>query len=229
MIPDKSEISPLQTEANGRRSRSSTFNLTHDSVANYNKGYAPGSWSQVAIDRVSPGGRVVGIDIIPAQPPRGVSTIQGNFLSPAIQAEVRAYVQDHNRGRPRQQNTGGAASVEQEQEVDELDLGYLEMERHSSLETSAEASKAEAAPVGNEGKAEDANRSRRERDKAAGRVVDVVISDMCAPWEQTSGFSQRSVTEPYRRMMNTSGNSFKDHVGSMVSFPGLIQNDVKTC
>ncbi|EKG21003.1 Ribosomal RNA methyltransferase RrmJ/FtsJ [Macrophomina phaseolina MS6] len=53
-------------------------------------GYAPGSWSQVAIDRTQPGGRVIGIDVIPAQPPRGVSTIQGNFLSEAVQAEVRA-------------------------------------------------------------------------------------------------------------------------------------------
>src|ERR1700761_7999956 len=44
-------------------------------------GYAPGSWSQVAISKTQPGGRVIGIDIIPSQPPRGVSTIQGDFLS----------------------------------------------------------------------------------------------------------------------------------------------------
>lgn len=47
-------------------------------------GYAPGSWSQVAIDRVGPDGVVVGIDLIPAQPPRGVTSIQGNFLSPQV-------------------------------------------------------------------------------------------------------------------------------------------------
>ena len=49
-----------------------------------------------------------------------------------------------------------------------------------------------------------------------GRVVDVVLSDMSEPWEQTSGFYIKSLTEPYIRMMNTSGVAFRDHVGSMV-------------
>ena len=47
-------------------------------------------------------------------------------------------------------------------------------------------------------------------------MVDVVLSDMCEPWEQTTGFWKRSLTEPYLRMMNTSGNNFRDHAGSMV-------------
>ncbi|GLA75828.1 2' O-ribose methyltransferase [Aspergillus tubingensis] len=63
-------------------------------------GYAPGSWSQVAVARTQPHGRVLGVDIIPAQPPKGVSTIQGNFLDPNIQAYVREFVRDANRGRP---------------------------------------------------------------------------------------------------------------------------------
>ena len=49
-----------------------------------------------------------------------------------------------------------------------------------------------------------------------GRMVDVVLSDMSAPWEQTTGFWKRSLSDPYIRMMNTSGISFKDHAGSMV-------------
>lgn len=49
------------------------------------------------------------------------------------------------------------------------------------------------------------------------RVVDVVLSDMSAPWEQTTGFWKRSLSNPYFRMMNTSGINFKDHAGSMVS------------
>ncbi|GFF28380.1 ribosomal RNA methyltransferase MRM2, mitochondrial [Aspergillus udagawae] len=64
-------------------------------------GYAPGSWSQVAATRTQPNGRVLGVDIIPAQPPRGVSTIQGNFLAPDIQAYVREFLRDPCRGRPR--------------------------------------------------------------------------------------------------------------------------------
>jgi 21S rRNA (uridine2791-2'-O)-methyltransferase len=50
------------------------------------------------------------------------------------------------------------------------------------------------------------------------RSVDVVLSDMSAPWHPTSGFWKRSLSDPYNRMMNTSGMSFRDHAGSMVSF-----------
>ncbi|KAJ4339864.1 hypothetical protein N0V85_009881, partial [Neurospora sp. IMI 360204] len=47
------------------------------------------------------------------------------------------------------------------------------------------------------------------------RLVDVVLSDMSEPWAQTSGFSIKTLSNPYSRMMNTSGISFKDHAGSM--------------
>jgi 21S rRNA (uridine2791-2'-O)-methyltransferase len=53
----------------------------------------------------------------------------------------------------------------------------------------------------------------------AQRTVDVVLSDMSAPWLQTTGFWKRSLSNPYRRMMNTSGVPFKDHAGSMVQLP----------
>ncbi|KAE8384342.1 2' O-ribose methyltransferase [Aspergillus alliaceus] len=62
-------------------------------------GYAPGSWSQVAVSRTQPNGRVLGVDIIPAQPPKGLSTIQGNFLDPNVQAYIRDFLQDPGRGR----------------------------------------------------------------------------------------------------------------------------------
>ena len=48
------------------------------------------------------------------------------------------------------------------------------------------------------------------------KTVDVVLSDMSAPWEQTSGFWKRSLSDPYYRMMNTTGIAFRDHAGSMV-------------
>ena len=47
--------------------------------------------------------------------------------------------------------------------------------------------------------------------------VDVVLSDMSEPWDLVEGHHKRTLSNPYRRMMNTSGNSFRDHVGSMVS------------
>ncbi|CCF40157.1 ribosomal RNA methyltransferase MRM2 [Colletotrichum higginsianum] len=38
---------------------------------------------------------------------------------------------------------------------------------------------------------------------------------MSAPWDQTSGFGVNSLSNPYHRMMNTSGVAFRDHAGSM--------------
>ena len=52
--------------------------------------------------------------------------------------------------------------------------------------------------------------------RECGRSVDVVLSDMSAPWGQTDGFWKRSISDPYHRMMNTSGVTFRDHAGSMV-------------
>ena len=51
-----------------------------------------------------------------------------------------------------------------------------------------------------------------------GKMVDVVLSDMSAPWEQTTGFWKKSLSSPYNRMMNTSGINFRDHAGSMVGY-----------
>ncbi|KAI9764388.1 MAG: 2' O-ribose methyltransferase [Candelina submexicana] len=171
-------------------------------------GYAPGSWSQVAVDRTSPNGRVLGIDIIPAQPPRGASSIQGNFLSPAVQAEVKTFLRDPARGRPRQQRLfsdndeeSGSLTVE---DLEERERGYIDLERRQDVKIKEEG---EGEHTG--------GMSKRTKEEEEGRVVDVVLSDMSAPWEQTTGFWKRSLSDPYFRMMNTSGMSFRDHAGSM--------------
>lgn len=44
---------------------------------------------------------------------------------------------------------------------------------------------------------------------------------MSAPWDQTSGFNVNSLSNPYYRLMNTSGMAFRDHAGSMVSRFGV--------
>ncbi|KAJ5988246.1 hypothetical protein N7481_003456 [Penicillium waksmanii] len=147
-------------------------------------GYAPGSWSQVAVNRTQPGGRVLGVDLIPAQPPKGVSTIQGNFLDPEIQAYILDFLRNPNRGRPR---PPGA--------IDEAGPSALETETDTDTER--------------DGTTTDPEKLAKER------TVDVVLSDMSAPWQQTTGFWKRSLSNPYNRMMNTSGNAFRDHAGSM--------------
>jgi 21S rRNA (uridine2791-2'-O)-methyltransferase len=102
-----------------------------------------------------------------------------------------------------------------ETELDEISRGYVDMERHAHLDTHEDGPLAEQA--GDKQEVPKRQISLRGRDEQAGRVVDVVLSDMSAPWDQTTGFWQRSVTKPYHRMMNTSGIAFKDHAGSMVS------------
>ncbi|KAM0333998.1 hypothetical protein ACHAQA_001018 [Verticillium albo-atrum] len=54
-----------------------------------------------------------------------------------------------------------------------------------------------------------------EESSKSSKLVNVVLSDMSAPWDQTSGFGVNTLSNPYNRMMNTSGVTFKDHVGSM--------------
>ena len=182
-------------------------------------GYAPGSWSQIAVNRTQPNGRVVGIDVIPAQPPKGVSTIQGNFLSPEVQAEVRRYVLDPARGRARKRRVLSRTAEHEEDMATEEDLeqegmAYIDLERRAQLEGSDDALEGKEAQHGAD-RAEK-KMTTRQRDDAEGRVVDVVLSDMSEPWSPPAGLWKNSLSNPYFRMMNTSGLAVRDHAGSMV-------------
>jgi 21S rRNA (uridine2791-2'-O)-methyltransferase len=130
-----------------------------------------------------------------------VSTIQGNFLSKEIQAEIKQFLEDPHRGRPRQQLY-----------VDEAQGLFPKTPDISDTSESYTAQKY------NPGDRQDGStKDRDERpDHEPGKTIDIVLSDMSAPWEQTSGFWKRSLSNPYIRMMNTSGIPFRDHTGSMV-------------
>ncbi|KAL8999747.1 MAG: hypothetical protein Q9169_001420, partial [Polycauliona sp. 2 TL-2023] len=164
----------------------------------------------VAVDRTHPCGLVLGIDVIPAQPPSGVSTIQGNFLSPAVQGEVKKFLRAHwntkrQHSRPlaeennESRNPGGFGSMSR---------GHLEQAKHSKA----------FAPWADPTLEPGLRAGRTIHDLRDDRLVDVVLSDMSAPWEQTEGFWKRSLSDPYYRMMNTSGINFRDHAGSMVDY-----------
>ncbi|WYZ42034.1 hypothetical protein EsH8_V_000929 [Colletotrichum jinshuiense] len=167
-------------------------------------GYAPGSWSQVAAERTKPNGQILGIDIIPAQPPKGVSTIQGNFLSPDVQDMVKDHLV---RAKKRRASAPPppASSADEDGEFDDDEVAiedkpsYIDMERASSEPAAADAPSGAADGA----------------DAKKGRLVDIVLSDMSAPWDQTTGFGVNSLSNPYHRMMNTSGMAFRDHAGSM--------------
>lgn len=171
-------------------------------------GYAPGSWSQVAVDRTAPNGRVLGVDTIPAQPPKGVSTIQGNFLSPAVQEEVKRFLRESDRGRTQQELSFIAEDGKDQTTEEGLEQSlrsYLELDKRPDRGTLSHAGAVAQSVRG----------GRSGAGKADSGMVDVVLSDMSEPWEQTEGFWKRSLSDPYYRMMNTSGVSFRDHAGNM--------------
>ena len=162
------------------------------------------------MDRTAPNGRVLGIDTIPAQPPKGVSTIQGNFLSPAVQEEVKRFLRESDRGRIRQELSFIAEDREHqmtEEDLEQSSRSYLELEKRPDRKSFL----SHADPV-----APSMRGARSGTGKADSGMVDVVLSDMSEPWEQTEGFWKRSLSDPYYRMMNTSGVSFRDHAGNMV-------------
>jgi len=164
-------------------------------------GYAPGSWSQVAVDRTSPNGRVIGIDVIPAQPPKGVSTIQGNFLSHDIQEAVKDLLRESSKRRTMGnilEDSGQEQSVRHDR-LEEMLLDEPEVEQETQRSLGEHKS----------------HSTKKKSEESEGRMVDIVLSDMSEPWEQTTGFWLKSLSNPYRRMMNTSGMSFRDHAGSM--------------
>jgi len=190
-------------------------------------GYAPGSWSQVAKNRVGESGRVVGIDIIPAQPPRGVSALQGDFLSAGVQGLVRDFVREWKSGEAEE-------TVGEDEEV----RSVVERARGNAVAGGEKEEKHTAAVIG-EGETEVPSpvvekktpKKAKKLSSAAldleqGRVVDVVLSDMCAPFPGLELSSWvNSVNRPYRRMMNTSGNPFRDHAGSIVCYAGLVARE----
>ena len=164
---------------------------------------------KVAVDRTSPSGRVIGIDVIPAQPPKGVSTIQGNFLSQTVQDEVKRFLREPDRGRTRHQPSLSSTADDEhvtEEDLVESSMSYVELEKRTGRPLS----------VHEDLKMRSEKMRQKAKDETNGRMVDVVLSDMLAPWDQTEGFWKRSKSNPYYRMMNTSGINTRDHAGSMV-------------
>ena len=49
-------------------------------------GAAPGSWCQVAVQKMKKQGRVLAIDLLPVAPMPGVDSLEGDFTEPAARA-----------------------------------------------------------------------------------------------------------------------------------------------
>ena len=53
-------------------------------------GCAPGGWLQIAVDRVGPKGKVIGIDLLPVDPVSGSTILLGDFLADAAPEKPKA-------------------------------------------------------------------------------------------------------------------------------------------
>jgi len=51
-------------------------------------GAAPGGWSQVAAQKVAPGGKVIAVDLLEIAPMSGVTVLRGDCREPGIQAQL---------------------------------------------------------------------------------------------------------------------------------------------
>lgn len=161
-------------------------------------GFAPGSWTQVAVQKTKPDGRVVGLDILPCRPPPGASAIQGNFLSAGVQDELKRMLIMGVGKRVKK-----TLFIDEEESPSQLPANdvesYIDMERHQTQLEDEQSIKTTTISNSN-----------------SEFPVDLILSDMCAPWPQTHGFWLRTINDPYIRMANTTGNAFRDHGLSIV-------------
>jgi 23S rRNA (uridine2552-2'-O)-methyltransferase len=84
-----------QAQQEGLRSRAAfkllelndKYHLLRPGMVVVDLGAAPGGWSELAAPRVSPGGRVIALDLLPMEPLPGVDFIEGDFTeTPALEA-----------------------------------------------------------------------------------------------------------------------------------------------
>jgi 23S rRNA (uridine2552-2'-O)-methyltransferase len=83
-------------------------------------GAAPGGWSQVAVQKVRPGGQVIAIDVLEMAPISGVTTLRGDFRTVAIEKPVDIVLSDVSP------NLSGIPNVDQARLL-ELALAAIEL------------------------------------------------------------------------------------------------------
>ncbi|AOA61569.1 2' O-ribose methyltransferase [Komagataella phaffii] len=67
------------------------FNIFRPGQNVVDLGFAPGAWSQVAADKVTSRGNILGIDILACEPPKGVSSMQANILSKTTHEMIKTH------------------------------------------------------------------------------------------------------------------------------------------
>ncbi|ODQ48718.1 hypothetical protein PICMEDRAFT_14250 [Pichia membranifaciens NRRL Y-2026] len=151
-------------------------------------GAAPGAWNQVALDRSPHGSKILGVDILPYQPPDGASTLQGNILSKGTHQQIKNFftLSELEKKDEIFNDVEIITSSKSTPEPMESDASILEKEIEVSQLMGKELSNKDNGPA--------ADPASSGSDLTASYPVDVVLSDM---------------------MANTTGLALKDHVMSM--------------
>jgi 21S rRNA (uridine2791-2'-O)-methyltransferase len=167
-------------------------------------GAAPGAWNQVSLDRCPHGSKVLGVDILPYQPPHGASTIQGNILSKG----THKLIQDFFQLSELEKKNKAFENVEIISKT-----GFKNIETTIESDVSIVERETELNKIIESKKSSDTQNA--ETDLKTLYPVDVILSDMYVPFPRTTGFSSATTNNPYLRMANTTGLAFKDHTMSM--------------
>ena len=88
-------------------------------------GAAPGSWSQIAVDRLQGRGRIVALDLLPMAPIAGVEFIQGDFNDAAVVTALEGALAGRSVDlvlSDMAPNLSGVASVDQAKSVQVAEL-----------------------------------------------------------------------------------------------------------
>lgn len=172
-------------------------------------GAAPGAWNQVALDKCPRQSKILGVDILPYQPPRGVSSMQANILSKRTHENIRNFFQKKDNKSMMEEfedveitTVGGKKLTVTE--------GTIQGANSASIDTYSrpqDKSPGSNQPVDSE--------QEKHLEEAKNWPVDVVLSDMYAPFLQITGYASKTTNIPYARMANTSGLAVRDHEMSM--------------
>ncbi|GMM44551.1 21S rRNA (uridine2791-2'-O) methyltransferase [Pichia kluyveri] len=179
-------------------------------------GAAPGAWNQVALERCSKNSKILGVDILPYQPPNGASALQGNILSKGTHLQIKNFFK-LSALEKKNKIFDDVEIVSNNDTSDKTlinsDVSIIEKEAELSLLTKKLNINDN---IDNDNENENPN-DINDNDKIENKYpVDVVLSDMYVPFIQPAiAFRSKTTNNPYFRMANTTGLAFKDHTMSM--------------
>lgn len=181
-------------------------------------GAAPGAWNQVSIERSPHGSKILGVDILPYQPPKGASSIQGNILSKGTHKLVRDFFILSELEKTKQIFEDVEIISTADSKPDFLlnsDSEHTIEPAKSVLEQEVEINQLYESEISKNDKNGNTGKLSENAKLFKDYPVDVVLSDMYVPFPKDYSYNSALTNNPYFRMANTTGLAFRDHAMSM--------------